>query len=136
MAGPPCGGKTTWTLEHAEPGDLILDWDLLCEALGSPADHGHPEAVKRAAWDAWDIIMRRLSAGEYQCGHAYVVRCVPAPAERAELAEILRSTRVVVVDPGLDECLARAAANRPGYYPQLIADWYSAYRPLPLDTQI
>ena len=27
VAGPPCGGKSTYATEHAAPGDLVLDFD-------------------------------------------------------------------------------------------------------------
>ena len=33
VAGPPCGGKSTYATEHAAPGDLVLDFDDIVERI-------------------------------------------------------------------------------------------------------
>lgn len=41
--GAPCSGKSTYVCDHAAPGDIVVDFDVLAVALGStdPHDHGH-----------------------------------------------------------------------------------------------
>jgi predicted kinase len=29
VIGPPAGGKSTWVLERAKPGDIVVDFDRL-----------------------------------------------------------------------------------------------------------
>ncbi len=36
ITGPPCAGKTTWVRQHAQAGDVIIDFDQLAAALGAP----------------------------------------------------------------------------------------------------
>jgi predicted kinase len=33
VCGPPCAGKTTYVREHANPGDLIIDYDDLAQRI-------------------------------------------------------------------------------------------------------
>jgi hypothetical protein len=33
VVGPPAGGKSTWVLERAGPGDIVIDFDRLAVAL-------------------------------------------------------------------------------------------------------
>ncbi len=54
VIGPPAGGKSTWVMEQAKAGDIVIDFDRLAVALSGPgADpHDHPPylvAVTQAA---------------------------------------------------------------------------------------
>lgn len=55
VIGPPCAGKTTWALEHMQPGDIIVDYDRLADALmpGMPDDTPVPDAVRDLVAGAW-----------------------------------------------------------------------------------
>jgi len=57
--GPPGSGKTAYVNEHRELGDVIIDMDALCVALGSPDTHSHPEHVKRIAGSARASAIRK-----------------------------------------------------------------------------
>lgn len=41
VTGPPCSGKSVYVREHAQPGDIVIDFDTIAAALGSPVTHGH-----------------------------------------------------------------------------------------------
>lgn len=34
ICGPPCSGKSTYVREHAEDGDLLVDYDVIAQAFG------------------------------------------------------------------------------------------------------
>jgi hypothetical protein len=59
--------------------------------------------------DAAEQEMLRLVAevSRMRSGGAWVIRCVPDPVARAELAELLRADRVVVLLPPLGVLMAR-----------------------------
>ena len=57
--GPPGSGKTTYVNEHRKPGDVVIDMDALCVALGSPDTHSHPEHIKRIAGSARASAIRK-----------------------------------------------------------------------------
>lgn len=47
VIGPPAAGKSTWVLERAKPGDIVIDFDRLAVALSATGGdpHDHPPAV-------------------------------------------------------------------------------------------
>ena len=123
VAGPPCAGKSTWIRAHAIDGrDLVLDDNQLAARYGRGRIPGH-------IWRAWYDRLDHLVATWKQLDRdLYVIRSNPAPLRKGNL-------RVVLLDPGLDECLRRAAADRrPPVTRFWIRDWYAAHRPEALST--
>lgn len=131
ICGPPVSGKTTLARKLAQPGDLVLDLDDIAVQLGSPRRWQHnPELVAQAE-DHMRLALRRLATTQTT---AYVVRCLPHPAERAHLARALHAT-VLVLNPGQAECIRRARADhRPRGTESAIRWWYRSYRPHEVDT--
>lgn len=60
ITGPPCAGKTTYVRERAKPGDVVIDFDDIARALGSPEDHDHDPRVREITAAAWSAAIRRL----------------------------------------------------------------------------
>ena len=52
ITGPPCAGKSTYVREHAQDGDLRVDYDLIAQALGAMNSHAAEGIVKNAAFSA------------------------------------------------------------------------------------
>lgn len=109
MAGPPCAGKTTYVEQHRGPDDVVIDFDVLAHALGYPAPHvawpadAHP--ARTVALRARASALR--AASEVLGTHTvWIVSTNPGAT-----AGIFVNERHVI-DPGLDECLARAV-DRP-----------------------
>ena len=73
VTGPPCGGKSTHVREHAKPGDLIVDLDLIALALShnQTRTHEHTEEASHLAigakfgliWRPWSVIVWRVWIG-------------------------------------------------------------------------
>lgn len=123
VVGPPCGGKTTYARQHAQPGDIIVDWDALACALAAPDadpyDHGH--AVRQCAFRA------RASAINEALKHAgdvdvYLIHTAPRPEALEAYAR--QGGRVVVVDPGMEVVVARCQAERPASALAVAMRWY------------
>lgn len=128
VCGPPCGGKSWYVTEHAQPGDLVVCVDQLAQQAGSPATHQHAGRHYRAAEDQFWPLCARI--GRSRRGTAWIVRCAPSPADRVELAGLVRATAVLVLlpDPAL---AARRARQRPDPADTMraIDSWYRRYQP-------
>lgn len=124
VCGPPSAGKSTWVQQRAGLTDVVVDLDAIATGLAGTSGHDHPEMTRQAARQLRDRLERRIA----KAGHvtAWVIRLAPTAGERLQLTARLRATEVVVLDPGRDEALARAAADgRPDWTAAAIDRWYA-----------
>lgn len=134
LCGPPCAGKTTLAEQLAQPGDQVLDLDIIARELGSPARWVHPEPYRTQAEQRIRELMRQLPGTGP--GTAYVIRSLPNPQHRAITAKMIKAIRCIVLNPGQAECIRRATVDgRPPTTVDAIADWYNHYRSWSGDTQ-
>lgn len=120
VSGSPCSGKTTFAKQHAGPNDVIIDADLLAEALGSRDSHDHPGHTKALAAKLRDLAVREATRGSYK---TWVVSASP-------LAEqLIPHVAVYVQDPGKAVCLERAK-SRPHWTTAAIEEWYDKRVPM------
>lgn len=126
LCGPPCAGKTTLARSLAQPDDVVLDYDDIARACGSPAQWRHPERWRSMAEQEMQACMAHVASSTAP-GTAYVLRLAPRPSTRASLAAMLDAT-VYVVDPGQAQCRAWAV-GRPSGTLSAIGRWYREYRP-------
>lgn len=125
VAGPPCGGKTTYVNTHHAPGAVIVDFDALAVALGSETFHDHTPEHVPATRAARAAAIETVLADQPARG-AWIVDTAPT---RSMLARYRRAgAHLVVVDPGLDECLRRAELDgRPDWTIREIHRWYATH---------
>lgn len=133
VTGPPAGGKTTWVAERAKYGDIVIDYDYLLAALHNDNDQlsGDPaaqpvhlaqvaKAVREAAIDQaiqWHERPRLDIPFD-----VYIVHTTPS---RQHLNRYRKhGAHMIVCDPGVDECMRRAAAERTPRQQQFVQDWY------------
>lgn len=110
VTGPPCAGKSTYVRQHAQPEDLVLDRDEL---------DGERQMLAG---------LQQVAAMSDGC--AWVIRCVPDPVERAELAGQIEADDVLVLLPSRNQLKDRAK-QRPKPLAQFasIDRWFSRYSP-------
>jgi len=133
VIGPPAGGKSTWVLEHARPGDVVIDYDRLAVALtgqgGDPHDHAPAvSAVTRAA---------RTAAIEAALKHTtdadvYLIHSSPGAQRIAAYRSL--GARIVTIDPGQDVVRQRCKTQRPRRMFAVIAEWYRHQAEQPTGT--
>lgn len=120
VTGPPCSGKTTYVREHMKPGDMVIDYDALAVALGSPSTHDHPDALRPFVLEARDAAVARVSRTPGTT--AWLIKGQPTVDERA------MASRVVMLDVPADECKRRAEADgRPARWAGLIDAWWASH---------
>ncbi|GIG69725.1 HNH endonuclease [Phytomonospora endophytica] len=131
VVGPPCGGKTTRARDLAGQGDAIVDYDDLVECFGGER-YGRDRLPMRLAGVARAAVVRSLLATPPTGGTVYIVHTAPG---RGQVAAYVRAGAVFeLVDPGRDECLRRAADERPREWARYVADWYTNPPRLPTDA--
>jgi broad-specificity NMP kinase len=77
VTGPPCSGKTTYVQQHALPGDIIIDFDHLAQALGSPVTHEHDTQYRRVAAEARHAAIGEAIACHHEGCRVWVVDASP-----------------------------------------------------------
>lgn len=132
ITGPPCAGKSTLARFHAAPGDIVLDFDDIAVALGSPRRWMHPRQYIPVANQLMHARMRALA--DEPGVVAWVIQAAPRAHQRERLADILPA-RIWMVDPGIEICLQRAR-TRPFGTAAEIRKWYRLYTPSLQDEMI
>lgn len=132
--GPPGAGKTTYVEQNAQPNDLIVDFDLLAEAMGSGRSHDHDSAHSRAAGAARNAMLKQLQRGQTGAARAWIV------SANARADTMFPHHTANLIDPGIDEVKRRAqAAGRPAKWLALIDAWYleraGAAAPAPVNSR-
>lgn len=126
IAGPPCSGKTHLADSLAEPGDVVLDFDVIARDLGSPAQWLHPEPFRSQAEARMRELLDQLPG--QGPGRAYVIRAAPTARARAITVRSIRADQCIVLDPGPTVCHERAARDgRPEGTHEQIDQWYAAW---------
>jgi len=118
VSGPPCSGKSTYVREHKKPGDVVIDYGLLAEAIGDDHwDVKHHHVVQDMRRTAIDRILADSDEMD-----AWIIDTAPTSASRSRYAEA--SADMVLLDVPRVECERRALADE---RPQQTMDAIDAY---------
>ena len=122
ITGPPCAGKSTYLKEHAKDGDLKVDFDRIAKTLGATESHNAEGIVKKAAFAARDAIIK--TALDNPDEESWIIHTSPTDEQMSAYKKA--GADIVILDPGKDECLARAERDkRPQATIDAINRWYS-----------
>lgn len=78
ITGAPGSGKSTYVKRHAQPGDIVIDFDLLARAFGSPVTHGHSHAVTRVTLAAWQVAIHEAISQHFHGASVWIVDSRPS----------------------------------------------------------
>lgn len=124
VIGPPCGGKTTWVRDHAKPGDIVIDYDRLANALTAEGDpqHGLKRPVATVAYQAREAAIREaLRHGRDH--EVFIIHTLPKPHLMARYKAA--GAEVVTCDPGRAVAEERCRRLRPESSMDGLRRWYA-----------
>jgi hypothetical protein len=112
ITGPPCSGKSTYARGRAQPGDIVIDYDVLAVALTGPGADSHDHApavaeVTHAARAAAIEVALRLARQV----DVYLIDSQPSARRLSDYRAA--GANVVTLDPGRDEVVQRVREQRP-----------------------
>lgn len=123
VVGPPCAGKSTYIAEQRQAEDVVVDFDRMAQALGSTRAHAAPDAIRQVAFAARKAAIAKVLSGIDTDG--WIIHTNPWPGQ----LDLYHSAgaELVLLDPGVEECLARAEADgRPDGTADAIRQWYDS----------
>lgn len=131
VTGPPCSGKTTYVQQHAMPGDIVIDFDLIAQALGSPAAHGHDDHIAAVAAEARHAAIAEAITWHRKGRRVWVTDTDPGERRRAQYR--IAGARTVTCTASRDELHRRAGESRPAAWHGRIDDWLARHAAGPAD---
>ena len=126
ICGPPCSGKSTYVREHAQDGDVLVDYDAIAQALGQKESH----KARIAATDQnIAAFIARRAVIEWACEHSdevesWVIHTEPTSEQMDAYAAC--SSEIVTLGTDMETCLARCEADgRPPGTQEAIREWFA-----------
>lgn len=148
VCGPPGSGKSTYVRRQAGPGDLIICFDELAEALFGPSKGQRVRAgltperiadVLRVRNERLGDLMRAKAAGQWP--RAWLIVTDPLASDRQWWADVVKASIVVLATPD-HECRRRIAADaaagdiRGDAALRYVDEWWRTYRPAACDLTV
>lgn len=120
VTGAPCSGKSSYVRAHARPGDVVIDFDVMAQAFGSPSSHDHPAPTRHVT-----IMARRaaIAAALSVSDEADVWIVDSTIGDDRMDAYRAHGARFVVLQGNREELHRRAARERPRWTHRLIDTW-------------
>lgn len=123
VTGPPCAGKSTYVQENRKDKDVVVDYDLIAQALGNTKPHDSEGAIRTCALSARARVTDLCVEHDFD---SWIIR-TELDADDREMFE-LAGAEFVELDPGEDVCIARAEdEGRPEDCIEAIHAWYAKH---------
>ena len=101
--GAPGSGKTTYVRKHMQPGDVVIDLDLIGRALSMADKTDVPRNVERIAYDIRDYLYTRIAQRELDAKRVWVVASLPKYEQRQQVASQLNA-ELIYIESTFHEC--------------------------------
>lgn len=121
ITGPPCSGKSTEALKRHRPGAVLVDYDRIAQALGSPTPHDHPDPIRWVATEARKAAITEAIRQHHAGAHVVIVQTRIRPDDLERYRQAGADIVTLTADPAVLH--ARADAERPARWHHLIDQW-------------
>lgn len=131
VIGPPAAGKSTFVKRNAGPDDVVIDFDLIANALSGQdaANHDHTQTVKMVTKAA------RAAAVAKACSMGVATWMIhSSPAQSTLDRYAAAGATIHVIDPGKDVVMSRCKRERPRAMLIAAARWYDERKTVPPKT--
>lgn len=129
--GAPASGKSTFVKNNKVYGDLVVDLDLLKQAISMCNKTETPDNLLNVALTIRDRIYSMIKQEEIDCKNIWVIASLPDKNEREELADEL-GAELIFIDAKYSDCIARANADEERkdklFQEYIIKKWFENYR--------
>ena len=132
--GPPGCGKSTYIRQHMDPTDLVVDLDLIRQALTMGRREGEANNLVALTIAVREGLYKLIEARDERvdCKTVWIAATLPRRGEREELARRLGAELVFVGQP-FEACLEQALADPERrdklLQRELIERWFEQYEP-------
>lgn len=131
--GAPCSGKSTFVGENKGDSDLIVDVDLLWQAITGGGLYEKPDALKAPVFALRDSLLDvvKTRAGKWE--RAYVIEGGARKGDRERRINAL-GAEPIFIDADKETCLERLASDDKRVFVReqwhgYIEEWFRAYQP-------
>ncbi|WP_297634747.1 HNH endonuclease signature motif containing protein [uncultured Clostridium sp.] len=130
--GSPGSGKSKYVKEHRGIGDLVVDLDLIKQAVSMANRTNDTDNLLDISLEIREYIYKRIENNEVNAKAIWIVAALPKRKERDELCERLRAD-LIFIDKDINECLNNAYLdiNRKDKTLEkyIIEKWFADYEP-------
>ena len=130
--GAPGSGKTTHVRKHMQPGDIVIDLDLIGRALSMADKTNVPRNVERIAYDIRDFLYTQIESRQLDAKQVWVIAGLPKKEQRQQIAKRLGAD-LIHIDATFHDCYSHILHDdeRKDKALQLaiIEKWFRDYEP-------
>ena len=128
--GSPCSGKTTLVNQLKLRGDIIVDMDLLYQAVSGCVLYDKPDNIKQVVFRVRDTLLDAVKTRLGKWHNAYIIGGYPYKTKREALAKQL-GAQLIYCESTREECLARAKERGvfAADWEKYVHRWWSEYEP-------
>lgn len=127
VTGPPCSGKSSYVNSRRGDLDIVIDQDVLIQALGSKVTHGHAIPYIQLGFAAKIAVLKEMAFVGSKGANVWYISCWPTLKERQFLPP---KTVHVPMTATQQQCKQWATdSGRPPMYQDLIDKWFEDRKP-------
>lgn len=128
IIGPPCSGKSTYIREHKKEGDVVIDYDVLAQALGYNKEHGAVGIFREVAMAARSAAVAKAMEFSRYTPDSDVWIIHSAPSRHQLMLYRDYGSDIVLLNPGFQTVYDRSIKDhRPKGTLEWIHNWYKWY---------
>lgn len=94
--GAPCSGKSTFVKNNKETNDLVIDMDLLWQAITGGEKYEKPDALKTNVFMLRDALLEQVKTRAGKWGTAYILSTEPRASNRNRICNALGAEQIYI----------------------------------------
>ena len=102
--GSPGAGKTTYVKQHKQPGDMIIDLDLIKQAISMEDKTEAPDNLLLTALSIREHIYRLITEQKIDAKNIWIIGALPKRDERNQLAKRLKA-ELIYINSNIQTCI-------------------------------
>lgn len=126
--GPPLSGITEYVTEHLNRGDLIVDMDMIYQAISGRPQYDKPGQLTGMAFAIHDLLIDKIATRTGKWFNAWVIGGYADKYRREQMIKRI-GAEPVFMECSRDECIRRIAVDCKGdEWIKFIDNWFELYK--------